>query len=336
MKLFKTLISAVLLLSMLFSVCFADFISEAPVLTDGSETIEIEWKEKSVVGTLRPDDVTFKISISMKGKKPTDYEVWAELDGEKERQIAKLAVKPYRKLEKSITIGNVDCGKRNIKLTVKKNGEAVFTKEEKIDVSNLYTKQFMDEIADFEINVNTFRAEDIPYLQNAGITEFRRSYYWHKTEQTKGVYKTEVDDPIKDKVIAAGMRTTATGGFANQLLYPMWESQEGKPLPTQLGVTNGPHTQAGIWGYVNYVKHGLIDICPELKLIEVWNEPNLSTYLPKESKNHNYLNLLKAVTAGVRSDYKNERIGGFVFSSQSGTELFEQYFDQNAYPYIVL
>ncbi len=334
MKLFKTIISTVLILSMLVSVCYADFIFDAPVLTNGSEVVKVTWGEKNVIGSFAPDDINFDIELFVKGKKPVDYTVAVQIDEGKERQIAKITALPYKEISKNIKISNVDNGKHNIKLMVKKGDEVVYLKEESISVIDTYEKQFMDEIAKPAINMVHCDDTDLVYIQNMGFKEFRDSYYWRKAEKSKGNYKNEQDEPTQQKVWDAGMRTVAAGGYGNPKVYPMWEEDVGQPLATKDRDTAGPHVQEGIMAYVNFVKYGLFDLHPEVKIFEVWNEPNLTTFQPYATREHDYLNLLKATTAGVRNEYKNNRIGGFVYAVQGQNELLDRYFESGAYPYL--
>lgn len=141
-------------------------------------------------------------------------------------------------------------------------------------------------------------------IKNIGISNIRDGYTWADFELQKKVY-TE-PQTYTDYLANAdenGFNVLVTAAYGNTL-YDM---------STQHYL---PETDEQIQAYVDYVLEMLKLNSDKIEVVEIWNEPDVSTYNIKSfDKPETYLKLLQAVSNAVRCEYPALKIAGPTLSS---------------------
>lgn len=341
-KIWKILGIIAVLIASLSVTGYASFITDSGNSFAVKENFKIKWKDVSKFGTIEPDKVAFELNADVKAAKPITYTVYVDIDDSENRALGTITATSGREAVKTFNISNITNGKHKVVITVVVGVRTVLEQEENIVVMKGYEKQFMDEFSGYGANWSTAITPDITdevydIFRFGGLNAVRRDYYWWKTEKSKGVYDYSIYDDISDKLVKDNVNTLVLSGFGNEGVYPMWQSQIGKPLKLT-EVRHAPHTQEGIMGHANFITD-LLKQRKEVTYLEVWNEPNIGFWQSdvedvENYRYYEYADLLKASTSTVRRELKNKTIGGLVYSFGGNYDTVKTFFPLNVYPYM--
>jgi len=343
--------SFVIAIFMLGTNIYASFISDSPVYTGVQSEVSLKWGERgTIVNNFLPGKVHFTLNVDLRrAMSITEYDVYAGIDGGEKKLIKKLLVVPGSEYSYDISIPGVKNGKCVIEIEVQADGKTVFTTKEEVIVMEGYSKQFMDEFTiagicyNYTNNHTVFLGENTDYdrFKFAGFNSERSGFLWQLHEKQKGVYDYSwVSYPEWDKALKRdGIASIQIAGGGNPYLYPMWEEHLGMDLSTldpsiqSIRHRYAPHTQEGIYAYVNAFMNLDKNFGDDDTTYEIWNEPNVAGFWQPQPHLQDYGNLVKAFVTSFRANGNDNHFATLSIASTNMDNPIE-YFEQGIYPYM--
>jgi len=318
--------------------------------TELSDIVTLKWGETDIMDNYLPDNVNFTVTIESKATgNDQNFDVYAVIDGTEEKFIGSIEGVPGETVSHEMNISGIENGNSNVSIEVYKDNDLVISDNRDILVMEGYTKQFMDEFTTAAINYNysnnhtvyNYGNDDYDKFKYAGFNTERGGLLWQLFEKEKGVYdfswvnyfnwmRNLRNDNVSSNVILAG---------GNPFLYPMWEEHLGMDLSTldtsirSVRYKYAPHTQEGIYAFINaYLRYDEL-FGKNNVTYEVWNEPDQSSFWRPQPHQQDYINLVKAVAASMKAKNYDRNIAGLSIASDSLDNPIE-YFELGMYPYI--
>lgn len=246
------------------------------------------------------NNASFEVILKNREKEQQRFTISYVLDGETFSEVVR--VQPMNKSVKSIRFKNPPKGVFDLEVNVFLGsifGDILVKREVKrIGIISYYTPQFMDEYARYGMCMHFFRGGgresdeiDTDLLTKAGFGHVRDEMRWATVEKSKNVFSYQLTDWYYDIITKSGLDLTLILTYTNPLYALMENSVDGYiPAPT---------TKAEVEGFVNYTRQVLTRY-PEIKTVEIWNEPNHKTFWPLEANAYDYAQLVKSVSLAVR------------------------------------
>lgn len=288
------------------------------------EIIQVKMDQSS--RTYSPDTVSFSVYFTNNKDMPVTYSVnYQTTDGTTGEQP--VTVPASQTLLVPILLPPLKNGIHSLHVEVKEGQRlAAGFDSPTFAVFPDYEPRFGDDQALFGVAAHYDQsgktdAQDTLLMDKAGIRYIRDGISWHKVEKAKGVFDFTRSDEWVNDAASKGMQIVSLLCFSNSLYNG------------GLDVKTGPFTQEQLDGYVNYVKQVVSHYKGKISAYELWNEPNISFWLP-EPNVMDYARLVKAASLAIRSiDPEATIIAGSV-ATQNGPGYLDSMFLQEVYPYI--
>lgn len=249
-------------------------------------------------GMYHPDDLKVSVNYEPLDAGVNDVVIKAEYSGGTTEEVYSDC--PDEKIEETFTLKNVPFGTTTITITIEENEDTVATLTKTVyavpAVESDYGQRGLGVNFNLPLVDSDNAADMVNHIKGLGFGDIRLEITWGRAEGEKGVYNTARFKPVMDAAKANGMNVTALFAYNNGL----YSSNTGDKEPID--------TEAERTAFVNYVK-AFVTAFPEIKSIEVWNEPNGSGFWVGSGENgaftdtdiENYTLLVKAVSDGVRA-----------------------------------
>lgn len=298
----KRLVSFFITIAMVMGVCV-----NCAAADDVRQVFAVTLQNDQTSGYIRDDEVSLKVTGAQNSGETRVYQIRCAYQGKTENRDISLASGVSSTQHISFEAMQGACG---LEVTVSYQGAAVYQKNFSFSVIRPYQPQFMEQIS--KKGINGVEKANIDYFKLMGLQTARNGYEWGWTEKEKGVY----DWPdVHADVIGAGINPVFLCCYGNELY------NGGRADKT------GPSSKDEIDAFAKYVTEAAKKY-PEIKYFEVWNEPNISFWLP-EPNIYDYMNLLEVVNQALKkADEKNVVIGGSM--AVSDFAFTEKLFDLHA------
>ena len=277
---------------------------------ENSVKIKNDWAPTYIID---PDDGEFAVSIRLDCNIPKKYVVRSELkylkDGEAAVKTQEIAARPGAEKSYDIKLGKLKKGNAELKIDVMLYGKVQASFKTEVCVMRFNERQKLDVYrrAGFCAHITQVTDKDGYILEAArkvGLKEVRSDLQWSRIEKVKGSYDFSATDYMIDKIGANDMDMLAILDYAN-VLYTNEEK-------------SGIKTEEQLEGYLNYVR-AVLKHYPQIKAVEIWNEPNGPRYWSTGVNYYEYINLVKAASDLIRSINPDIYIiGGSIDCSKNG------------------
>ena len=151
-------------------------------------------------------------------------------------------------------------------------------------------------------------------IKNAGIDHIREGYNWATFEQQKGVYReTQSMTNYLDAAQKYKIDVLALAAYGNTLY-----SEQSRDIP------NTPEARAA---FAEYVYQMLSKNRGRIKVVEVWNEPDIESYNTNGATPADCAYLVKAVYDRIHTDFPEVEIAAFALANaynQTGRDWLEE------------
>jgi len=142
------------------------------------------------------------------------------------------------------------------------------------------------------IHFTHFTPDGLRMFQESGFKVARMDIVWDAVEQTKGVYNFDDYDALVDDLTRMHVRPLLIIDYSSRYY--------------DNGV--GPYTDEGRAAYARYAAAAAAHFKGKHIIWEIWNEPNLTNWLPKDNPDdwkaksnvNSYIGIVKAATAAIR------------------------------------
>ncbi len=170
-------------------------------------------------------------------------------------------------------------------------------------------------------------SESIELLDKTGFSHIREGYSWTSfetvnSENQRSYGALDVCTEYIDKAFDNDMKTLVMAGYGNAevLKSVPEEAAAAAKNNEEIGLYYLPVTSEGRKAYVDYILKLLEIYDGKIDVIEVWNEPNLSSYCSNAHSNisdgaKRYAALLKDTYTAVKEKYPSVKVAGPVISS---------------------
>lgn len=296
------------ILSLLIAVSvFMSLCASIALADTGGQVFAATLQNTVTNGYIADDVLTLKISGAQSGSEARVYQVGCSYGGE--TKTYEMSIEPRKTTVEYISV-DARQGVGELTATVSYNGGEIYRKSFSVNVISRYKHQFMEQIS--KKGINGVEKSNIDYFKLMGLQTSRNGYEWGWTEKEIGVY----DWPsVHQDTIDAGINPVFLCCYGNTLY------NGGKADKT------GPTSKYEIDAFAKYVTEAAKKY-PQIKYYEVWNEPNISFWLP-EPNIYDYINVLEVINQELkRVDDKNVTIGGSM--AVSDFAFTEKLFDLNA------
>lgn len=309
----KRVISLILTVMIAFTV-FPQLQSSVNAAEEGYEAITVEIPALNSRGYIATKDFTVDVSLMQSSGKTKYYNIKCSI-GEKEYTAMQIVARPDVGVTKQIEINDCNQGPVSIKVDVYDNTRLVKSYTKDTTVIEPYEEQFLDEYSNKGINGAAPEYQD--YFDLMGLQNSRLGDEWYWIEnQKQGVYNWPVN---YQQQIDAGQN-------------PVYLAVYGNPLYSgDTADKKGPTTKLEIDAYTKYIIEA-IRRYPEVKYIELWNEPNISFWLPTPNLT-DYMNLVKVASTALRKERDDLVIAGGSIAVNDYKWINSMY-ENNAFAYL--
>lgn len=263
-----------------------------------------------------PQTFVTSYSLEYRGRDYIDSSSEIKLNAKKEKETFNVSMK------------NMRYGSAMLNIEVKLNGVFLTSFSQEVVIMDEYNWEEFNEIPRHGMNIgpgilDTEKTGDefLAMMQRAGFNETRTGPTWARVERgSKGNYTYTISDTIMGLQYNRGMNGILGLSFSN----PLYVSNE----------KIGPTTPEEVEGFVNYALK-MLERYPQVKKIEIWNEPNNVGFWAPDGNVYAYANLVKAVATAVRQYRPDVTIyAGAIDISKRGPEWTRQMFDLGIWDYI--
>ena len=327
-----------LLLSSLF--CHSAFAAMPSVKYGEGESVEFHWDNISDINTLSPGNISFCITFNSMSRSSAEYTIKYGIEsGSGSTQT--VSVPAGESTEKHFTL-YVKSGIHDFFVSVEKDGNVLFNKEEKIYVIKNYEHQFMDELSGRGINVHI---RLMPYIRDlkycadligkAGLKVVRGSDDYEYVEKARNTYNFSYSDSAEAYYKPYGIRTYYLTGYGNGWLYIPERGMDASVGWTTHTKNMGPQTEESILQYAafhnevanHYKNRG------NLEAIETWNEYNHRSWLP-DTTAQSFTDFIKPIKLQlIKNGNDQADIATFTFHTNNKQAWYEKSMEIGFYPY---
>lgn len=307
----KRIVSILLTLAMFMAFCMpaASAAQENPY-----ETINVDIPEINSRGYIGTNNFNVDVSLMQNSQRTKYYNIICEIGG-KAYNSSQIVARPGVNVTKQIEISNCSQGPVSVKVDVYENTRLVKSYNTETTVIVPYEKQFLEEYSNKGINGAAPQYQDyfdLMGLQNARLGD---EWYWIENQQ-QGVYNWPVH---YQQQIDAGQNPVYLAVYGNPLYSG--ESADKK----------GPTTKAEIDAFTKFTIEAIRKY-PEIKYVELWNEPNISFWLPQPNLT-DYMNLVKVASLALRKEKESLVIAGGSIAVNDYKWINNMY-ENNAFAYL--
>lgn len=309
----KRIVSYVLAIVMLFGVCPA-MNGAVSAQNDSYETITVDIPDLNSRGYIDKNNFQIEVSLMHSADKTKYYNVKCEIGG-KQYNTAQIVARPGVSVTKTIDITNCRQGPVSIRVDVYENTRVVKSYTADTTVIIPYQKQFLEKYSNKGINGAAPAYQDYFDLMGLQNSRLGDEWYWIENQQ-QGVYNWPVH---YQQQFDAGQN-------------PLYLAVYGNPLYSgESADKKGPTTKIEIDAYTKYMLE-VIRKYPSIKYVELWNEPNISFWLPTPNLT-DYMNLVKVSSMALRKEKENLIIAGGSIAVNDYKWINSMY-ENNAFAYL--
>ena len=260
----------------------------------------------------------FEVDITQNSKEKIKYTIEYTL-GDSDKRIIEAVALPSKECRKKIWLKSEKKGVNQLDITVYRNGETVGYDSARICLVDYYERKPLDAFVRHGItavswqkeeNASRDRTSDESFRQlsdrlgEVGFTKVRYGPEWQTVESERGVYR--FSDTFYKRIV----------GFAeNGLTFNPHLIAYGNPAITKREISHkmaAPNTLDAIEAYVDYGA-ATVDYYDEIEgkesveSVEIWNEPNISSFWQPAPNFLEYSQLLNA--AAYKFNKKKPDVG---------------------------
>lgn len=294
------------------------------------EQIEVVL-ETELGGYVKPEAAQFKVDILTAGTADQHYTIeYAAPNSGSPGGAIQVTVKPGEKLEQTVDIQPQKNGIFTLEVVIKRDGEIVKTYTKPFTVMPAYEPQFMDEFtlrgfSEHYSQENRTNHNDTALAKRMGANTMRDTITWSKLELERGVYNFTRHDQWIPALIEEDILVIGALSYSNtKYVTP----PDGATDPTMYA----PRTQEAINAFAAYVEATLRHY-PQIRMVEIWNEPNSTKFWKPTPSADEYNDLVKAASVAARKVNPDIQILGGAMSN-TNTKWVKDMFDDGAYPYV--
>ena len=213
-------------------------------------------------------------------------------------QTEEVRANAYLEEEVNINLEGLLNGVYDLSVTIRdENNDVVSTLDTVVGITDYYQSRPMEEYSKTSMTTHmSFSAQTDAYevglMPKIGILKNRDEIFWSMVEPARGYWTFERSDEYMALLAENGLETLVIMDYSNQ--NHVITDVNGDPA----GDKTAPRTAEEMSAFCEYVKNTLTRY-PQIKSIEVWNEPNWSFWAP-EPDAVDYAAMVKAVSSAAR------------------------------------
>lgn len=291
----KRLISIIVLIVTLFTntCAFAESYFPDSVVSD---EVQVSLCNLSSIGTISSKGAAFQVDFGRNAVTEETYTLRWFIDAE-EPISKQIKLTPGTQTVK--TSFSVNNGIHQLNVKVYKNNALLCDFSQEIYVMDLYDYEFMQELSPRGVNLNGWATAPEYFsdlMAYGGYRMYRGgSSSWFRTENFKKVYDFSEYKKSKSLFEKRGMNPYTVTMQGNGKLYPSDSSVNPLSQDGAVVLNRMPQTQESLQGWSDYVLM-TVKNDPDLRLTELWNEPDQFKKAGKRENAMAYNDLLKAAS----------------------------------------
>ena len=165
--------------------------------------------------------------------------------------------------------------------------------------------------AHFNWTVERNAANGTYIMKKAGIDHLREGYSWSGAELNEGVYtETRANKAYLDAAQEQGISVLAMAGYGNDLYMPRTQEE----IDNKKSNYNFPLTDTARTAFANYVYNFLSQNRGRIHTVELWNEPDLTSFNKNGATGEDYAKLAKTVYERIHTDFPDVKISAFALA----------------------
>lgn len=239
----------------------------------------------------------FRVDIYTTALLNKEYSITYAVDGVEQTRV--VTATPYANFYEDIKLTNIDKGVHTLRVLVRDAQNLIVASlDTRIGITEYYQGYPMDKFSDISMSTHMLFYQqtdrhEVELMPKIGLLKNRDEMFWSTVEYQKGVWDYSRIDEYMTTLAENHLETMIVIDYSNTKYVIRDKNGNAATEKT------APRTAEEMEAFSRYVKNTLARY-PQVKTIEVWNEPNWVFWEP-EPDSIDYAAMVKAVSIAAKS-----------------------------------